>query len=459
MPRKRPNAGPRTLRSAVAVFAVSLLIFTACGEEIVVRQKTTVFWDGTLNRTIEVSGRGSDGEIPTDPDWLRDEVHLELADREIWGTIEEQPGRILAEGFFNSADDIPATLTHETESGLASDRTTVRVEQEDLVLVRRWTYVETHGDPFGHRNLEMTLDRLTDLLVESLAEELRLELGPGVDTRKAEDFLRDEGRRFGLELLTALRSNLWTDPGNERIRRVLRILGNYGVRAPDLDTGVSTAGYEDSFELLEDLLDPILLWARERVAATLATPEESFDPDDLGFWPTGETLEELWNEEEPPPPGHAEEFVRLTESLGQAMTGYYGDLGAPRFRFEIRLEMPGRLLRTNGTIDDDEVLWLIRGGDLVSGDASLSAESVELIDETLVSLGARRDLDPSELLRLVDLLTTRDPSGQLREIIGEAVRRGRLDVVNELAEDELDSIGRELVDLLDPEREPWPPEI
>jgi hypothetical protein len=459
MPRKRLNAGSRTLRSAVAVFAVSLLILTACGEEIVVRQKTTVFWDGTLNRTVEVSGRGSDGEIPTDPNWLRDEVHLELADRDLWGTIEELPGRILAAGFFNNPDDVPATLTHETESGPASDRTTVRVEQEDLVVARRWTYVETHGDPFGRRNLEMTVDRLTDLLVHSLTEELRLELGPGVDTRDAESFLRDEGRRFGLELLTALRSNLWTDPGNERDRRVKRILDDYGIPAPDLDDGGSTEVPEDSFEVLEDLIDPILLWARERVATTLTRPEEPLYPDDLGFWPTRETLSDLWNDEGPPPPGRAGEFVRLSESLGQAMTGYYGDLGAPSFRFEIRLEMPGTLLRTNGTLDGNEVLWLVRGGDLVSGDASLSAESVELTDETLVSLGARRDLALAEMLRLVDLLTTRDPTGRLREIIGEAVRRGRLDVIDELAEDELDLIGRELVDLLDPGREPWPPEI
>ena len=39
--------------------------------------------------------------------------------------------------------------------------------------------------------------------------------------------------------------------------------------------------------------------------------------------------------------------------------------------------MPGTLLRTNGTIDGHEALWLVRGGDLVSGDASLRAELLE----------------------------------------------------------------------------------
>jgi len=458
MPLKRPDAGSRTLRRAVVAFAGLLLILTACDEEIVVRQKTTVFWDGTLNRTIEVSGRGSDGEIPTDRDWLRDNVHLSLADRDAWGTIDEQPGRILAEGFFNTAGDVPATLTHETESGPASDRTTVKIEQEDLVLARRWTYVESHGDPFGQRNLEMTLDGMTDLFVEAIREELRLELGPEADTRRAEEFLRNEGRQFGLELLTALRSNLWIDPGYERARRVDRILEEYGVDIPDRDGGDSPDALEDSFEVLGDLIDPILLWARDRVAATLSTPGEPLHPDDLGFWPTGEIISDLWSDEDQRPPGRAGEFVRLTESLAQAMTGYYGGLGAPSFRFEIRLEMPGTLLRTNGTIDRDEVLWLVRGGDLVSGDTSLNAESVELTDEALVSLGASRDLDVPETLRLVDLLTTRDPSGRLREIVREAVRRGRLDAIEEQAEDELKISGRELVDLLDPEREPWPTE-
>ena len=110
-----------------------------------------------------------------------------------------------------------------------------------------------------------------------------------------------------------------------------------------------------------------------------------------------------------------------------------------------------------GTIAGDEVLWLVRGGDLVSGDASLNAESVELTDETLVSLGARRDLDLAEMLRLVDLLTTRDPTGRLREIVGEAVDqvtslRGRLGAFQKTTlETNIAALNDTLVNLTDAE--------
>ncbi|MDX1390537.1 MAG: hypothetical protein R3344_15215, partial [Acidobacteriota bacterium] len=212
----------------------------------------------------------------------------------------------------------------------------------------------------------------------------------------------------------------------------------------------------DPMESLEKLVDPILIWARDNVAGVLSTPDQPIEPEDLDFWPTASGFEAYWDEDAPPPTGRAAEFVESMEALGSGLTGYYGEGGAANFRFEIRVEMPGVLLETNGTPDDRGVIWLIRGSDLPAEDATMRVESVELDDEALVSLGARRDLDTHELLQLVDLLGSRDPTGELLALVEEAVERGGLDHIEARAGDETAPVARELVDLLDPTRERWP---
>ncbi len=140
----------------------------------------------------------------------------------------------------------------------------------------------------------------------------------------------------------------------------------------------------------------------------------------------------------------------------EAAMGYYGGafVGAV-YRFEARLTLPGRLLRTNGTVDGDSVHWIFRGRDLAQRDVVMEAESVEIDEEALIGLGARRALGPSALLQLTDLLT-RPRSGEvLLEALQGALDQGRLAVLRDYSGDaELEVYARELADLLDPEVTP-----
>ncbi|MDX1388573.1 MAG: hypothetical protein R3344_05260 [Acidobacteriota bacterium] len=435
-------------RALVALVAVALLV-TACGEEIVVRQTTTVYRDGTVQRVVEIAGRDSEGNVPAERDWFRDEVRLTLADPEAWGRVDELPGLIRAEGFFNRPADIPSTLTHETDAGPVSDRTSVEIEHEDLLLLRRWVFAETHGDPFGYATLESSLDAVVELALDALRDELYREFGGGLDVSGAEMFIQHKAKPLAHDLLRAIRSNRLRGAPTSGAAAIEYVLIKHGVPA-------DVPPVLDPMDSLDDLVDPVLAWARESVAGALSTDDQTIDPADLDFWPTENSIEEYWNEDLPPPTGRAAEFVDRMETLGMGLTGYYGEGGAPNFRFEIRVEMPGVVLATNGTPEGNGAIWIFRGADLPSEDATMRIESVELDDEALVSVGARRDLDTAELLQLVDLLGTRDTSGELRKLIAEAIERGRLSHIEESAEDELEFLARELVDLLDPTRERWP---
>jgi hypothetical protein len=203
-------------------------------------------------------------------------------------------------------------------------------------------------------------------------------------------------------------------------------------------------------------LPQLMDWSRRRIAEALSTEQRIVTPDDLAFWPTGEDPGEIESRvteiaERVWPDG--EELERLVESHLSTVSGYYGRGGAPSYRFEVRVTLPGTLLRTNGTPDERSVVWLFREEDLGFGTRALRAESVALDEEKLTALGARRRLERARLLQLVDLLWQRDVNGALVETLALAVEDGNLERLREesAVDDELLALARELADLLDPE--------
>jgi hypothetical protein len=181
-------------------------------------------------------------------------------------------------------------------------------------------------------------------------------------------------------------------------------------------------------------------------------------PAELSFWPSGEDAERQITAIADRTFGGTDAVAERLGSAFAALGGFYGDAAGPRFRFENRLVLPGRLLKTNGTPDRDGSVWLHRDRDLVSGDRLFAAESVDLRDDSLRALGARRDLEPIRLLQLCDLLGERDPEGALRKLLAEAVRSGGLATLRDEAKvpEPLRAVARELADVLDPAIESSP---
>lgn len=452
----RPASSSIQRLALLASLLGAAVLLASCGEEVVVRQDTRVYRDGSLYRTLEISGRESDGEAPSSPDWFREKASLILADPDGWGRVEEHPGRLVAAGSFTSPDQVPVALTHLTDDGPVSDRTRLDLQRDDLVILERWRYEETRGDPYSYEDLESTLDGMMEFTALSLREEIRKELGPEIDTASAEAFLRREARAVVGDLMGVLRQTLSINRDEELERMVIEVMGRHEVVPLD-GSAILESSLEDQLEIA---MADVLRWARRHVAGKVSTPEHPVDPEELSFWPDVEDVLSIWdNPDEAPPDERAAELKRLAKSMERTLSGYYGDGGSPRFRFESRLEMPGRLLRTNGTATESEIIWLFRNMDLTLGDVTLSAESVELDLEALASLGARHDFDTRHLLQLTDILTLRDPEGGLRDLLVRAVEKGRLDLLRDDDEvpEGLEQVARELADLLDPSLRPWPP--
>jgi len=421
-------------------------IVTACDEQVVVRQDTQVYRDGALSRRLDVRARNADGEIPTEPDWLARSVGLFLAEPPSWRVLEERPDGFLAEAVFARADDVPVSLAHETERGRVADRGQVRLVTEDLVVLTRRVYEERVGDPFGPSSLEAVLDTLTEVAARALGDELRREFGSRANAAPAVTFVRGEGRAVVAELLGIIKDHHGGPAAAERARLLSAALARRGIPRPEGLTGARE--WLDSVGLL---LDPVLSWSRERVAALLSTSEERVAGEELSFWPDGQRLDEILstNTDEPLDP-LVRDFREAADSLLEAMEGYYGGPAAGRFRLEARLELPGRLLRSNGTPVERGVLWVVDNEALSEG-ATMRVETAEVDDEALAALGARRDLGAVELLRLCDLLTDPEHGPRLLEGLAAAVREGSF---APLADEELvqqaGGDAGELLELLDP---------
>jgi hypothetical protein len=433
------------LRKLASLLLLVLVAGTvACRPRIVVRLTTTAYHDGSLDRRLEIVGRTSDDEEPTEDDWLGEQAGIWLAEPEAWERVERGPGWLRAEGFFPSADQLPAILALETEAATKPARTRTLLDVDDRVLLVRWTYVERHGDPYSAAESAAALEALVEMAVEAVTSELHRHFGEGVDPAPAERWLRNDARALTQALLTVSRSTpAWTQE-QDRIQRQAQVLGQYGVPVVAVD---------DPEEFWDLQVQVLLGWAQEQLAIALSAPGAPIRPDDLSFWPAGEDYLERMDALVNRVWGSEEELTAEVEPLLAAMVGYYGEGGIPRFRFEASVRLPGTLLKTNGTVDGDSVVWLFREEDLTLGEISLRAESVELNDDALVSLGARRELDTAALLRLADLLWKRDPQGVLVEVLTDAVAAGDPDLL--LDEDRLPEtflpVAYELHQLLDPD--------
>jgi len=442
------SAQTRRRRIRIGVMVLLTMGVLACRPEIVVRFATTVYHDGSIGRVLELRTE-LDKEEPDGEDQIA-RSGVSLADPDAWANVEREAGRLRAEGFFLTVDELPPLLAIDVGDAPRPARFRTRLDVQERVVLTRWVYTETHGDPYSSADSARALDGLIQLVIETLREELFRHFGGDIDTLPAEEFFRSEARALAWAMLTVNRGSPGWERMEARATRWTQLLQQHGLPARTVT--------ED--ETFWDVQMPVMLeWLRQKTAAALTTGDQTIHPGELTFWPTGddwerqatEIAERVWGSED-------ELFEELEPHLA-AMAGFYSGDDTPRFRFESRVRMPGKLLRTNGTPDDDSVVWLFRQQDLTVGDFVLRAESVEPVVKVLTDLGARREFDRAELVRLADILWRQDPGGRLVELLEQAVSRGRLDPLRD--EDnvpgELQDLAAELADLLDPEVLPAPP--
>ncbi|HEX5044342.1 MAG TPA: hypothetical protein VFV75_15655 [Candidatus Polarisedimenticolaceae bacterium] len=399
------------------------------------RVTTRVFPDGGLQRTLRLEARDPARTEPYPADWLAVGPGLVIADRQAWDTVEAGATSLRAEGYFAAGEKVPPLLGHRDEEGERPDRGQVTVSRDDLVVLDRFLYEETLGDPYGAPELASHLSALLAHVATRLRQELRRQFGPDVVTTPAEGYVTQGARAVLLDLLTALRE---TEPPGKRAQRPKAFEEVHARHDLPLASGDAEQAIEADVRALMD-----------RVAAEVVRANPRLDAAALTAFVAGESgvLSRILEEREAQP---------AVEGVQRALLGAYG-LGA-RTRFVFRVTLPGRVLRTGGTVDGEAVVFRFDQDDVAAKDAVLQAESVEPNTEALTRLGARRDLDAETLLRLTGLLTRPDLGEPLRAGLARAVQAGKLALLREgLTGEGVQEAGTEIADLLDPSRPAWPP--
>jgi len=439
------------VKTALVMTPVALALLAAsCRPELLVRLTTRVFHDGSLERRVDVRGWTPDRSEPEEEDWLASSVGLRLAEPDAWARVERGRDRMMAEGFFNSVDDLPPTLSYSTDVGRRVDRVRTELKIEEKVILKRWSYREFHGDPFSRADSDNALDALVELVVEALQSELRRQFGGELNVEPAAELLRTEGRALAQAMISVGRRTRGVAGDDPRVELWTQVLAQHGVPAVPV---------QDPDEFWAVHVPLLIEWSRGRVAAAISTPDRPVSADALlGFWPDPEEPEPRLEEWARRTWGGTEAVEKQIEDNIETIAGYYGRGTAPRFRFEVNVRLPGTLLGTSGTPDGNGAWWLIRNEDMTLSDFVLRADSVEGLDEALIALGARREFDASQLTRLADLLWKRDPEGVLADLLAAGVRGAGLAPLRDesAVADGYEQLARELADLLDPEVDPVP---
>jgi|GEM_PF-4482390 len=325
-----------------------LLLATGCRSEILVEIATTIYLDGSLDRQLTIHGRETMTEPPWEDGTLAEHTGVTLAAPDAWDRVETGPAVTRAEGFFSAAADVPPLLAHgSAESGSPlPDRGSLVLDRDDLVILDRYRYEETFGDPYGQAGADAALDQILDLLEDWIRDELEKSFPRGVDLDGVHRFMAQEIRPVARKML-AERSSL---PGKEEIEQrvpaLQDIFRKHGLPVVSLNLPGQEAPAFDRFWELQ--AGPLLDWTRARLAAAISTEEETVEPYRLSFVPTPDSLEETatrilierWGSEQ----AGTDALIRWI----QAMEGYYGSDSASHYRFRSQVH-PSRASSFAGT--------------------------------------------------------------------------------------------------------------
>lgn len=417
------------MKRPAAIVLCLALFCTGCRPDVVVEIASRIYPDGSIHRQVDLSaGEKPGGPPPEAPGWLAEHTGLVLAAADDWDRVEHSPSGFHAEGIFQTAADLPVVLAH-LEGGLRiPDRQEVRIDQDDLIIMTRWRYLERFGDPYGPAQFDAALQKLAEVLGSYYKEELTAMYGSRIDPEGVDRFLMQQAIPMVRDFLGADRIEADARSTHEHYSRLREIVESYG--GPVIYPETLGPG-EEPPDFWDLQFDPLMAWSRERIAEAVSTPEEVVSPHHLQFIPDSSNLEERLEEFMSRSYDSEEAAQDELEPALQAMKGLYASGSSPRYRFRCRVSLPGTVLNTNGVTDGEELVWFFRGEELPAGDRSLMAESVELNRSALRALSARRSFTQLEALNLVDILDKQDPDDRLKNLLQKAVEEGRLSLLGD----------------------------
>lgn len=423
-PRRAPLAPAR------AWLALTLGLALAAGgcDEWEVTTETRIDAAGRLERRTTIAYTGSKAPDGCPP------VASVFRLPQSAAVAEQGRARVVIVQRADAPGDLEPDVRLEGQAGRPDPHNHVRWSVADCVFFEHYVYAEEVRDNVDFAERVRATQALFAMLRELALELAELAGGGRYGTGRLERWLDGEGRALVFDLV---RIGIEVKDAEELERRLgLRVLAE-GVESDDGAVSEEAVTRFVAHRLAE-LLDPPEGGAPLDAGALLAQGPEG-EPRVLGL--LEQALVGLY--------GSAD---AADEAFAEAIGAIGGDLSGTDIRFEARVTLPGRLLRTTGWVDPDgraaEALFRFDTDDAAHTGYTVEMESVVLRPERWQSLPRpKAELGASDILAVVAALGDVDAEGRARlgRALAEAAEHG-LEEATERLRPELQPVFRRLVE-------------
>lgn len=423
-------------RGVIGFVVLIALVVSGCRPIVEARMRTRVDAAGAIHRETVLTRRAKKNDDSQDE--KRKPLTDFFPDRFGQGFPQQTVERdsITLSGTFQDPAKMPADFARAVPVVEGTSRNRVSLKQQDFLFGTQYLYRERFVDAIEPEDLSAARDQLVDQCVRFVRAAARHELGRDWNLESFDAWAKKdltELLKDLLEIWYAEQRNFGKkDPhtGRTGLDRAFERAKNRLARA-----GLALDGDDPSTDLNRLLIEA---WLADLLALKLTKKNG-------GARATTEDFRYLFPE---PPAAEAwSGLARVTARTAEleygttkaaeesfeksllAVTGTYGS-AEHEYRFDCAVEMPGRLLRTNGHVEsENSAFWLFSGDDLFPRGVDLEIESVVLDNATLARIRElRATLDVRDAVWIIRELENVDASDRaaMRAALEECARYGSL---------------------------------
>jgi hypothetical protein len=406
------------------------------------RAETTLHSDGSVTRTIyqPSSSISSHSEMPGP--WQKVRLVDEF-DADTWpGSIDdvpaadEEPGPsyIVAKGKFSTVDKLPSHYVRKSEDEKHESTLVRKSERHDYVFVVEHSWSETLTDVVTLEGIRKARGELATLLI-SVAEDSLREGLPDHDASKLIAWLKSEGTEWFAEAVdlyveSAVRAKLHklsTDEVGEQIEKdFTKFFAKHGLKKLEGEVAVAFAEAKLKTLLRKKDGSPPSDFAVQSILYWINLKQDEDRPDDDE---TKTPLEQATDSIIQRKHGGQEVFDKRLTSLRERILGLYGPYSQPD-QFDYRMTMSGRIVETNGTLDDNAtVTWSFNGGEVFPFGYTMRCRSLEIKDALQKKLLGGTPLAGRKSLQAYIAIMADDDD--LRGVLRDCVKKGNLNPLRE----------------------------
>lgn len=351
---------------------------------------------------------------------------------------KDKPLYWVASGKFPDVSAIPDYLSFEAPAEMPAGHLERRLQRRDAGLVIEWVWDETLTEIITLSDQRLARDSAAEIALGIHLPACAEAWGPEYDLQNFERWLRQDVVQCCQELCdlyleTRLNKHRRASDQEELYKQAAKILQRYGLNLFDAklqlikDNKVLTERLkafvnENLQRYVRDKQDRPLSLELRRDALQTLFPEER-DNEELPEEGAETRLAQAITRATLARFGTEEKFQEATERLAARIFGLYGfPFLAPRRQFAYRMEFPGVILQTNGTlIGDRTICWKFDAAEAYPLGYQMHAVAVEINTSAVAKYFPRATLENREhLAELLDFIAADET---LRAALSELVSK------------------------------------